>query len=96
MTPVDYTAQLEPGIIRAIVEEALSKDIGPDGPKIGAWPFPSDYPGPGEKVVNMALCSTQHVFLKPNQLYRFYQHPTCQQCAKLAAYSEGKIYEQQG
>jgi hypothetical protein len=88
MTFVEFTAQLEPGVIRAIVEEALSNDAS-------AWSFPTGRPGPSDNVVNMALCSTEHVFLKPNQLYRFYQHPTCKRCAMLAAYSEGKN-EQQG
>jgi hypothetical protein len=34
--------------------------------------------------VEMALCSTEQVFLKPNQLYRFYVKDGCKACARIA------------
>jgi len=34
--------------------------------------------------VEMALCSTEQVFLKPNQLYRFYVKEGCAECARVA------------
>lgn len=34
--------------------------------------------------VEMALCSTEQVFLKPNQLYRFYVKEGCAECAHIA------------
>jgi hypothetical protein len=38
-----------------------------------------------EKVIEMALCETQILFLRPNQLYRFVVIPGCAECARLAA-----------
>lgn len=36
------------------------------------------------RVVEMALCTAEQVFLKPNQLYRFYVKEGCDKCARLA------------
>lgn len=36
------------------------------------------------EAVEMALCSTEQVFLKPNQLYRFYVKDGCEACARIA------------
>lgn len=36
-------------------------------------------------LVEMALCETTRVFLKPNILYRFIVYPNCEACAKTAA-----------
>lgn len=35
-------------------------------------------------VVELALCEVPHLFLRPNQLYRFTVRPGCPKCAKLA------------
>jgi hypothetical protein len=37
-----------------------------------------------DAAVQMALCSTEQVFLKPNQLYRFYVKDGCPECARIA------------
>jgi hypothetical protein len=38
---------------------------------------------PGDPI-EMALCSTEQVFLKPNQLYRFYVKESCAECSRIA------------
>lgn len=34
--------------------------------------------------VEMYLCETERLFLKPNQLYRFVVHPTCERCDEIS------------
>lgn len=38
-----------------------------------------------EKVVEIALCEVDWIFLRPNQLYRFVPIPGCELCHGLAA-----------
>ena len=42
-----------------------------------------------EQPLNMRLCETQHVRLKPDTLYRFTVDPQCQKCKDEAEYSLG-------
>lgn len=37
------------------------------------------------EVIEMALCETEHLGLRPNVLYRFSVRPECRRCAEMAA-----------
>lgn len=41
-----------------------------------------------EAITVLFLCEQEHLFLKPNQLYRFEVSPGCKRCKELA-----EIYE---
>ena len=41
-----------------------------------------------ENVCEMALCEVEHLFLRPDQLYRFVVMEGCDRCKKLA-----EVYE---
>lgn len=44
-----------------------------------------------EKVVELALCEVDWIFLRPNQLYRFIAIPGCEACQLLASqYASGE------
>jgi len=36
-------------------------------------------------VIELALCEQERLFLRPNALYRFVVHPSCERCAEIAA-----------
>lgn len=38
------------------------------------------------EVTEMYLCEVAHLFLRPNQLYRFIVAPDCQKCIDLASH----------
>lgn len=44
----------------------------------------------GDDVLEMGLCETEHVLLKPNRTYRFVVMPDCDRCKELADRSEGR------
>lgn len=39
-------------------------------------------------ICELALCETRHIYLKPNQLYRFVIIPDCKECERLAKEAE--------
>ena len=42
-----------------------------------------------ERVIRMYLCEVQHVFLKPDRLYKFEVDMDCENCKRLALHSKG-------
>ena len=44
-----------------------------------------------ESVTVMGLCEVEHVFLRPNQLYRFVVMPGCDKCKALDVYSNKEL-----
>jgi hypothetical protein len=46
-------------------------------------------------VTVMGLCEVEHVFLRPNQLYRFVVMPGCDKCKALDVYSPNKELTEQ-
>jgi hypothetical protein len=40
------------------------------------------------EVIELALCESKHLVLRPNTLYKFIVIPTCEECKKLASVYE--------
>jgi len=52
--------------------------------------YAAEHIGETDGVVELALCETEMVILKPDQLYRFVVVPGCERCAKLQEMGKGK------
>lgn len=42
------------------------------------------------QIIEMGLCETEQVILKPDQLYKFVEMPNCKRCAELAKFNKNQ------
>lgn len=48
--------------------------------------FKNDEKQDDENICVLCLCESQHLYLRPNQLYRFVVCPDCEECKELASH----------